>query len=63
MIANPTVVIATLASEKFRSWNRLNGTSGSRRFRDCHQTNTRSTATPVPMSDHTEIGPLIVPQS
>ena len=63
MIANPTVVIAMFARLKLRSANSASGSSGSRRLIACYPTNTASTTSPAMISDHTEIGPVIVPQS
>src|SRR5215217_8057055 len=59
VMPNATVVIATLASEKFRSLNNPSGTSGSPLFTDCQSTKPANTTSPEMISDHTEIGPLI----
>ena len=60
---NPTAAIATQARLKLRSRNSSSDSSGSPFVRACHTTNTASTAMPATISDHTEIGPEIVPQS
>ena len=62
-MANPTVTMAALDSEKFRSRNNDSGTNGSVRTRLCHQTKMPSTTRPTPMSSGTEMKPVIVPQS
>src|SRR3954451_4183314 len=59
VIANPTVVIATFASEKLRSLNSPSGSNGSPRLRDCQKMKIASTTRPEMISDHTVIGPLI----
>src|SRR3954463_8001296 len=59
VIANPTVVIATFASEKLRSLKRPSGSSGSPLLRDCQTTKIASTTMPAMISDQTEIGPVI----
>ncbi len=53
VIEKPMTVIATLASEKLRSPNRLSGTSGSRLLRDCQSTNRPNTITPAAIIDQT----------
>ena len=63
VMANPTVVIAALDSEKLRSRNSDSGTSGSPRMWPCHQMKTPSTTTPNPISSGTERNPVMVPQS
>ena len=60
---NDMVEIAKLETEKLRSANRLNGTSGSLRLRACQRTNRPSKTTPAMIRPHTEIGPVMVPQS
>jgi len=60
---NPTAAIATQARLKLRSRNSCNDSSGSFVVRACHATNTPSTTTPAMISDHTETGPTIGPQS
>ncbi len=60
---NPTVVIARLASEKFRSRNSASGSSGSEGLRACQTMNTAITTSPAMISDQTVTGPRIVPQS
>ena len=63
MTPNPTAAIATLARLKLRSRNSASGSSGSGCVRACQATNTASTTRPAMISDHTETGPAIVPQS
>ena len=63
MTPNPTAAIATQARLKLRSRNSCSDSSGSAFMRACQPTNTASTTRPATISDHTEIGPAIVPQS
>ena len=59
----PTAAIATQARLKLRSRNSSRDSSGSSFVRACDTMKTTSTAMPATISDHTEIGPSIVPQS
>ena len=63
MTPNPTAAIATQARLKLRSRNSDSVSSGSRVVRACQTTKTPYTTTPAVISDHTETGPAIVPQS
>ena len=58
VIAKPIAEIATLASEKLRSWNSPSGTSGSRVLRACQSTNRARTTRP---DDDREPRPQAVP--
>lgn len=61
--AKETIEIPALASEKFRSRNSRNGTSGSLRMRLCHQQNSVIMTTPAAIRAGTETMPTIGPQS
>ncbi len=63
MTVKPTVVIAMLASEKFRSLKSDRGSSGSPVLNFCHRTKTTSTAMPLMIRPQTVMGPAMVPQS
>src|SRR3954452_24151137 len=60
---NPTVAMASAAMLKLRSRNSDSEISGSALLRACQSRNTPSTTIPAMISDQTEIGPAIVPQS
>ena len=60
---NDIVEMATDEIEKLRSENRLSGTSGSLRFFACQRTKRPSTTSPKMIRPHTEMIPVISPQS
>ena len=57
------VEMAKLEIEKLRSRKSCSGTSGSLRLTACHHTNRARSTSPAMIRPHTEIGPLMVPQS